>query len=291
MANERKELRFTFDSAQCELLLAFEQASSLQHLAKLLARDVSVASRQLQRVADVAPVLEKKAGRWVLTALGRQLNQWTRAALQSQNRLLRQQRELRLNPHAPSVENTRAALVLVGVQQGFAHPSWGARNNLEAEEEIKKLLKEWRRKEREVFHVHHISTEPLSPVKKGMQGALPLPFAKPTAHEAVVLKSTNSGFSGTQLEAALRRVGVDVLVVVGFSLNHCVDATVRDAADRGFGVFLPGDAVVSFERSAPDGSLLSAESVHQVALANLNQEFCTVVRAADLFQNDEEECT
>ncbi len=56
-------LRFALTSEQLELLLAFENATSLGHLAELIARDPSVVSRNLQRVAESYPVLKKVKGR------------------------------------------------------------------------------------------------------------------------------------------------------------------------------------------------------------------------------------
>jgi predicted transcriptional regulator len=62
-------LKFNLNSDQLELLLAFENAKGLGHLAELMARDPSVISRNLQRVAEDYPVLKKVKGRWEITPL------------------------------------------------------------------------------------------------------------------------------------------------------------------------------------------------------------------------------
>jgi DNA-binding transcriptional LysR family regulator len=89
-------LAFGLSSEQCELLVAFESAGSLGGLARVMGKDVSVISRQLQRLARAAAVLEKRQGKWRLTPLGRQINGWTRDVATSQRRILQQQTMVRI---------------------------------------------------------------------------------------------------------------------------------------------------------------------------------------------------
>lgn len=58
-----------------------------------------------------------------------------------------------------------------------------------------------------------------------------------------VTKTRYSAFLGTDLEAVLRANGIDALVVTGTTANVCVDSTVRDAAQRGFTVWVLSDLV------------------------------------------------
>lgn len=95
MERDRAE-RFGLTSEQCELLLAFETSPSLEALARALGRDASVLSRQLQRIAQDTPALEKTHGRWRLTPLGKQLATWARDAIASQRRALGQPTMIRL---------------------------------------------------------------------------------------------------------------------------------------------------------------------------------------------------
>jgi nicotinamidase-related amidase len=80
----------------------------------------------------------------------------------------------------------------------------------------------------------------------------------------------------------LRADDRDTLVIAGFTLNHCVDATVRAATDLGFAVYLAADATVSFERMGPRGTPISADVLHAASLACLSQEFAVVVDTSDL---------
>jgi LysR family glycine cleavage system transcriptional activator len=87
---------FKLSSDQCELLDALETAGSVREVAKILKRDESVISRQIQQIASIAPVLEKVEKRWKISALGKQIVQWSREAASRQSTILQQQESLRI---------------------------------------------------------------------------------------------------------------------------------------------------------------------------------------------------
>jgi nicotinamidase-related amidase len=60
--------------------------------------------------------------------------------------------------------------------------------------------------------------------------------------ERVVNKLTASAFSSSPLELVLRTYGCETLLFTGVSTNMCVEGTLRDASDRGFGCVLVEDA-------------------------------------------------
>lgn len=70
---------------------------------------------------------------------------------------------------------------------------------------------------------------------------------KPAPGELVVRKVRYSGFLGTDLDARLRALGVDTLVVAGLTTECCVDSTVRDAFDLDYHVFVAADACAAYE--------------------------------------------
>lgn len=59
MHNPVSMTNFPLDSEQCALLLDLESAGSVRVLAELRGRDISAVNRQLQKISDMAPVLEK----------------------------------------------------------------------------------------------------------------------------------------------------------------------------------------------------------------------------------------
>jgi len=175
-----------------------------------------------------------------------------------------------------------AALLVIDVQQGLDEPRYGARNNPEAEKRIAELLAAWRAGGRPVIHVQHMSLEPQSPLREGLPGNAFKAEALPLAGEPVFQKHVNSAFIGTELEAHLRANGIEDLVVVGLTTDHCVSTTVRMAGNLGFNVTLVEDATATFERRGPDGTSYSAELMHDAAMASLHGEFATVRSAREV---------
>jgi nicotinamidase-related amidase len=169
-----------------------------------------------------------------------------------------------------------AALVVIDVQNAIDHPSWGVRNNPQAEGNIAALLAAWRATGRPIYHVRHDSTEPDSHYRPGQPGNEFKREAAPLPSEAVIVKRTNSAFIGTGFEARLRTAGESVLVVAGVITNNSVEATVRMAGNLGFDAWLVEDAAFTFGRKDWAGIFRTAEEVHAMSLANLDGEYCRV---------------
>lgn len=108
--------RFPLSTDDCELLLEFESCSSLQDLADRMMRDHSIVARSLKRLSEKFPVVEKRAGKWTLTALGRKMNESTRTALANQISTLNEQSTLKIGTNrefasrvvAADIKNIRA---------------------------------------------------------------------------------------------------------------------------------------------------------------------------------------
>ncbi|HEU0164581.1 MAG TPA: cysteine hydrolase family protein [Thermomicrobiales bacterium] len=180
-------------------------------------------------------------------------------------------------------------LVVIDVQQGFADPGWGPRNNPGAESRIGQLVAAWREAGRPIFHIQHLSTEPNSPLRPGQPGVEFQDVARPLPDEPVLTKHVNSAFIGTDLEERLRWNGADAVVIVGLTTNHCVETTTRMAGNLGFNPVLVSDATATFDRVGPDGRLWPAEQVHAMTLANLHDEFARIATTGDVIAAFERE--
>ena len=179
------------------------------------------------------------------------------------------------------LKSESTALVLIDVQEGFKDPSWGKRNNPNAEQKIEELLNLFRQLSLSVIHVQHLSTDALSPLRPGQPGVNLMGGVTPQNGESVFQKQVNSAFIGTGLEEHLHSQGIRSLVIVGFTSDHCVSTSVRMAANLGFNVLIAADATVAFERRGRD-SMLAADLVHEFSLASLSGEFATITTVSQI---------
>lgn len=171
----------------------------------------------------------------------------------------------------------RTALIIIDVQDGFDDPQWGQRNNPDAEINIARLLADWRTKGRPVYHVQHMSTSPDSPLRPDQPGNAIKRMVAPQGAEPIIQKTVNSAFIGTDLEDRLREDGIQSVVIVGLTTNHCVSTTARMAGNLGFTTFVVDDATATYDKSGYDGTQYPAKTVHAVSLASLHGEFATIV--------------
>jgi nicotinamidase-related amidase len=166
-------------------------------------------------------------------------------------------------------------LIVIDVQRAFDDPSWGERNNPDAERNVARAIEAWRGYGAPLIHVRHESEGLFAP---GSESAEFKPEAQPRGDEPVLTKNVNSAFIGTDLEQRLRDQGVEKVAIVGLTTDHCVSTTVRMAGNLGFETWVLEDATATHARRAPDGELIPAETMHRTALASLDDEFAEVLR-------------
>ena len=81
----------------------------------------------------------------------------------------------------------------------------------------------------------------------------------PRSGELVIAKPRYSGFFGTALDARLKAMGVDTVVVCGLTTECCVDCTVRDAFHLDYHVFIANGACAAYEPDLHAGALKRLE--------------------------------
>lgn len=274
--------KFPLTSDQLELLLAFEDAKGLGHLAERMSRDPSVVSRNLQRLAEDHPVLKKVKGRWEITPLGLQINSRTRNYLRELSPLL-SHTSSKKDQIASSFTLT-STLIVINAQVGLLDATLEGRNNSDAEKNISRLLKHWRQHKRPVVHVRHVSDNPTSVFFRQSAGSGFLEGLSPQDGETVIEKTKSSAFSGTRLESVLNTQNASDLVIAGFTANECIDATARDAAALGMTTRVVGDGTATFDMRDPSGRLVKAERIHKLTLLNIHTFYAKVLSTDDVLE-------
>ena len=175
-------------------------------------------------------------------------------------------------------------LILIDIQKGLDELDFygGKRNNLNAESNCVEILNAFRAKNYPVVFVQHDSTNPNSPLYPGQAGHDLKDEVAPLSNELVFHKNVNSAFIGTDLENWIHRSGINKVVMIGLTTEHCISTSVRMSANLGFNTILINDATAAFQKVLPDGTVIEAEMVHQVELANLRDEFAEIISTNEL---------
>ncbi|ABI57701.1 aldehyde dehydrogenase family protein [Alkalilimnicola ehrlichii MLHE-1] len=177
----------------------------------------------------------------------------------------------------------RAALLLVDWQQDYLDRGVDAAEAGAAIRQARTLLDGFRRRSLPVCHVRtliaadghnrmpHWQRRAHWACVGGTPGAAPPPALAEAPGEAVLAKPYYSAFGGAGTAAWLGEQGVDTVVVSGLHTHACVQATVLDAYQAGFQVWLAVDAVASYD------------PLHaRLALRHLADRACAALTTADI---------
>ena len=69
----------------------------------------------------------------------------------------------------------------------------------------------------------------------------------PATGEIVITKTVSGAFTATNLDAVLRHMGIQWLIVAGFETDECIEATGRVALDLGYVALFAEDACTAYE--------------------------------------------
>ncbi|HET6849635.1 MAG TPA: cysteine hydrolase family protein [Gaiellales bacterium] len=174
-------------------------------------------------------------------------------------------------------------LVIVDIQNDYFP---GGRHELVGSEQASaraaQVLERFRQAGEPVFHIQHVwEGEGAEFFEPGTEGVEIHDAVRPAGGEPVVQKHYPNSFRETDLEQRLRDAGVTDVVVAGMMTSMCVDATVRAAADLGFGCTVVHDACATLDLEF-GGRTIPAASVQGAFLAALGDSYATVTSADDV---------
>jgi nicotinamidase-related amidase len=175
------------------------------------------------------------------------------------------------------------ALVIVDIQNDYFP---GGRHELVAPEQAaaaaRTVLDRFRASGEPVVHLQHVWDAPDAAFfAPGTPGVEIHHSVRPAEREPVVQKAYPNGFLETDLEARLRGVGADSVVVCGMMTSMCVDATVRAAADLGFACTVVPDACATLDLEF-NGATIPAAQVHGAFLAALSNSYAQLASPDEL---------
>ncbi len=98
-----------------------------------------------------------------------------------------------------------------------------------------------------------------------------VPQLQPKGDEIVVLKTTDSALTGTNLRLILHNIGIRNVIVAGIFTDQCVSSTVRSLADESFNVVVVEDCCAA-----------ATMELHRHELEIINMIYCHVVQLEDI---------
>ncbi len=98
-----------------------------------------------------------------------------------------------------------------------------------------------------------------------------VPELSPREEDIVVIKTTDSALTGTNLRLTLRNMGITDVIATGIFTDQCVSSTVRSLADESFNVVVVDDCCAA-----------ATDELHQHELEIINMIYCHVVSKDDV---------
>lgn len=77
----------------------------------------------------------------------------------------------------------------------------------------------------------------------------------PLENELILDKNSSGAFASTMIDQFLRNFGIDTIVIGGILTNMCVEASAREAADRGYNVVLVEDICATLDEETHHATL------------------------------------
>ena len=143
------------------------------------------------------------------------------------------------------------------------------------------LLAAFRKKNRLVFHIRHLSVGPGATFfVPDTAGVRIHDSVQPLTGESVVEKNFPNSFRETELETVIRAGGVTELIICGAMSHMCIDATTRAAADLGFTCTVIHDACTTKSLEFA-GRTIPAPEVHGAFMAALGAAYAQVMSTTD----------
>jgi len=82
-----------------------------------------------------------------------------------------------------------------------------------------------------------------------------MPSLSPLPDEPVITKAAQGAFNSSMIDHVLRQKGINTIVATGMYTNHCVISTCIGAADAGYRVIVPEDAVGAWSANLHEQAL------------------------------------
>ena len=169
-----------------------------------------------------------------------------------------------------------SALIMVDCQNTYRSGVMQLTNIEPAILEAQKLLNMARDLRVPIIHIQHDAGVGTPYDITAEIGAISVEVA-PKNGEAVVIKNYPNAFWHTTLEAQLKALGIENVVLAGFMTHVCINSTARGAFNLGFKPTVVASTCATRSLVGPQGKVIEAQVMHDSALAAVRDLFAVVV--------------
>ena len=169
-----------------------------------------------------------------------------------------------------------SALIMVDCQNAYRRGIMQLTNVEPAIKEAQKLLQMARDLKIPIIHIQHDAGVGTPYDVTAEIGAISDEVA-PKNGEAVVTKNYPNAFVATPLEAQLKALGIENIVLAGFMTHMCINSTARGAFNLGFKPTVVASACATRSLTGANGKVIDAQTMHDGALAAIRDMFAVVL--------------
>ncbi len=169
-----------------------------------------------------------------------------------------------------------SALVMVDCQNTYRQGLMQLVNVEAAVKEAQKLLQMARDLKIPVIHIQHDAGVGTPYDVSAEIGQISAGVA-PKNDESLITKNYPNSFIATPLEAQLKALGIENVVLAGFMTHMCINSTARGAFNLGFKPTVVASACATRSLVGANGKTIDAQTMHDSALAAIRDLFAVVV--------------
>lgn len=169
-----------------------------------------------------------------------------------------------------------SALIMIDCQNTYREGVMQLEGVEPALKQAQQLLQLARENATPVFHIQHDGGEG-SPYDLNTELGAIASEVSPVDGEQVIVKNFPNAFVQTPLDEALRSRGITNIILAGFMTHMCVNSTAHGGFNLGYSPTVVASTTASRGLETSDGTQLTAQQVHQAALASTRDLYAAVI--------------
>ncbi len=173
---------------------------------------------------------------------------------------------------------SNCAIVFIDYQNEYVNGAMPlGQAGAKAIENARLLLNKARQQNIPIFHMAHHGAENGNVFDSLSPNVEIVEQLKPNNGETVIVKQHPNAFYDTELHALISKTQKQQIIFAGFMSHMCVSSSVRAAFDLGFESFVCHDACATRDLPNANKEAISAEVMHDTAMAALQDRFAALV--------------